>query len=119
MKKPGKVKPLKPILSTKLDHPYVQHMEKLEQLIQGIGVSNDATNKILNFVAEVLFNAQKGNAELISEITTLQKNMGELTSRLIMGDGNEEWVATVESRDRARLIETVKFKKVDNGHYIT
>ena len=96
----------------KTDHPYIQHMAKLEQLIKDIGVSNDGINKILKLVAGVLMNAQTDNANLMTEITQLQGNLTKLTNRLILDDDNDVWVATVKQRDAARLLLRVDFNKV-------
>lgn len=99
----------KKLVKGKSDHPFIQHMAKLEGLIAEVGLSNEKANRILKTVADMLIG---GNTDLAEKLVTIQEQLNTLTNRLTLDNDNEVWMATVKTRDNARLLQTVEFKRI-------
>ena len=93
----------------KVDHPYIQHMAKLEALIKEVGIGNEKSNRILKTVADMMI---AGNADLAEKLVGVQEQLSALTNKLVLDKDNEVWMATVKTRDNARLLQTVESKKI-------
>ena len=103
------IKPLGAKTTEKPDHPYVQHMAKLEQLMQGMAASKETTDTALKIATDMVMAS-------LGEIADLQEKLNALMGRLILDNNNEVWIATVQQRDHSRLLKEVEFKKITKGN---
>ena len=97
--------------SKKSTHPYIQHMKKLESLIQILGADKN-TDKLQQHIFAIINSLHNDNERLIREITTSQKKFIELIA-FAVDHTAEKWIAKVDQRDRFGLIVEVSFEKVE------